>query len=487
MHHQTHHQARHEHDHHEHDHHEAREVEAEVQAESHPEVEAEVQTESRPEVDAEVHTESRPEVDAEVHTETRPEVRTEEMPELRPEVRREVRPETRQERRPRVQTEPEPELEAEYQPEIRAENLVQPEVYDSDSESEQGGNEPKFVPIRSIDKPSRYLENFTTHHHYERFKSQGSLGDFVITKHGRVAQDEYFQTGANTYTIRKHARPPTHDKTAGPGQPFHAPQSHWDPTKSAPPQDGAPEANKLTIQPYPNAWDSRVSTSPFVATTFAPPPRHHLWYDIPEATKPQEAPKTVFPWEEKPRHRVTRVFMDDPQSIHEDPFEGSQQEWTPPAPEWSTQEPEHVAAAAEPPLKPLFPWEQKPRTVTRVFADDESTSSNHDSSEHDDDTASEVSTEGNEWRRFVSRENRWDTDPAIRDYVLGLRKRQHQAIGEAPPLLIARGEVPPITPAPLRRAAPTQAKAEQHEAPEEPEWVSASFQARDGSTNTACV
>jgi len=162
--------------------------------------------------------------------------------------------------------------------------------------------------------------------------------------------------------------------------------------------------------------------------------------------------------------------MDDPQSTHDDPSEGSQQEWTPPAPEWSAPEPEHAAAAAEPSLKPLFPWEQKPRTVTRVFADDESTSSNHDASEHDDDTASVVSTEGNEWRRFVSRENRWDTDPAIRDYVLGLRKRQHQAIGEAPSFLIARREVPPITPAPLRRAAPTQAKAEQHEAPEEPEW-----------------
>ncbi|KAA8905770.1 nucleotide-diphospho-sugar transferase [Sphaerosporella brunnea] len=289
-------------------------------------------------------------------------------------------------------------------------------------------------PIRSIDQPSRSQENFT-HSHYEKFKADGKLGEFVMTKDGPVAQSKYFQTSTETYHIQEYypdGKPISENIAAAeekmaaakqePEQ-FVAGIQHWDPTKSAPPQHGAPEADKLRIVQYQNEWD-KPSSAPFVAPTFAPPPKQHLWYEVPGASTQQDAPaKTIFPWESKPRH-VTRVFRDV----------------IPPAP--------------QPPVEELVEEEE-------VFYDSEEGESTTDPTEAD-----ETLVGAEEWKNFVSRENKWDTDPAIKDYVLGLRKRRSQA-SEPPVSPAVLAEVPPITPNPLRQAAPAVVETETEQ---EPEW-----------------
>jgi glycogenin glucosyltransferase len=348
--------------------------------------------------------------------------------------------------------------------------------------------EPQFVPIRSIDQPSRSQENFT-HSHYEKFKADGMLGEFVMTKEGPVAQAKYFQTSTDTYHIQEYhpdGKPvsendePEAPKEKVPG-PFVASRQHWDPTRSAPPQHGAPEADKLRIKSYENEWDKPRSSN-YVAPAFAPPPKQHLWYDMPGASTQAGAPpaKTIFPWEAKPR-QVTRVFNDvipaapepqaeEPEVEEEEVYYDSEEG------ESSADPTEIIQAPVEPPLRTIFPWEQKPRTVTRVFAQDVSPQVRRAPAaaapEYDvADEADEALVGTEDWKNFVSRENKWDTDPAIKDYVLGLRKRRSQA-SEPPVSPAVLAEVPPITPNPLPRVAP--AADVETEAEQEPEWVRAS-------------
>lgn len=338
-------------------------------------------------------------------------------------------------------------------------------------------------PIRSIDQPSRSQENFT-HSHYEKFKADGKLGEFVMTKDGPVAQSKYFQTSTETYHIQEYypdGKPISENIAAAeekmaaakqePEQ-FVAGIQHWDPTKSAPPQHGAPEADKLRIVQYQNEWD-KPSSAPFVAPTFAPPPKQHLWYEVPGASTQQDAPaKTIFPWESKPRH-VTRVFRDvippGPQPPVEELVEEEEVFYDSEEGESTTDPTEVTPAHEEPPLRALFPWEQKPRTVTRVFAHDttpQARSRPDAAPKYVAGEADETLVGAEEWKNFVSRENKWDTDPAIKDYVLGLRKRRSQA-SEPPVSPAVLAEVPPITPNPLRQAAPAVVETETEQ---EPEW-----------------
>jgi glycogenin glucosyltransferase len=356
------------------------------------------------------------------------------------------------------------------------------------AKTEVVAREPQFVPIRSVDQPSRSEENFT-HSHYEKFKADGKLGEFVMTKEGPVAQAKYFQTSTETYHIQEYypdGKPVTEDivlevpKEKVP-ESFVTSVQHWDPSRFAPPQHGAPEADKLRIKPYENEWD-KPRSSTYVAPAFAPPPKQHLWYDMPGASAQVSAPpaKTIFPWEAKPRH-VTRVFNDvipaAPETQAEEPEVEEEEVYYDSEEGESAADPtEIIPAPVEPPLRTIFPWEQKPRTVTRVFAQDVSPQVRHtqvaaaapkyDVADEPDETL--VGTE--DWKNFVSRENKWDTDPAIKDYVLGLRKRRSQA-SEPPVSSAVLAEVPPITPNPLRQVAPAAAETE---AEKEPEWVSAS-------------
>jgi len=312
----------------------------------------------------------------------------------------------------------------------------------------------------------------------------------VLTKAGPVPQAQYFQTGAGSYHVHQHGKPHSPQQKPDSGTPtFSAPQQNWDPTKTAPPQHGAPEADKLHVQTYLNEWDRpNGSSGLFVAPAIAPPPLHHLWYDIPQTSpEPQEAPpsKLLFPWETKPR-QVARVFtastISEPGVSNKDDSSSTRDD-----PQSPVVGPIGFAPARsqEAPLKPVFPWEEKPRTVTRVFASDspqiqpelQPEDTSQDESYGDDLPRSMIgSDEGESWKRFTSRENKWDTDPAIRDYVLGLRRRKSQAPSDVPVIPGALDEIPPVTPAPIRRAAPAWVADEGgEEEDEEPGLVCVSY------------
>ncbi|KAF8536925.1 hypothetical protein BDD12DRAFT_260268 [Trichophaea hybrida] len=394
-------------------------------------------------------------------------------------------------------------------------------VPDSSRTQAPSDRDPKFVPIRSIDQPSRYHENFipegtaeepvsptpqtSSRHniieegnpppydsdsepptHHQQYATEGNIGEYVLTNEGPVPQAQYFQTGAGSYHVFQQG------KTASP-QPeiaaeagtFSAPRQNWDPTKTAPPQHGAPEADQLHVQTYLNEWDRPDGSSGlFVAPAIAPPPLHHLWYDIPQASpEPQEAPpsKLLFPWEAKPR-QVARVFsaptVSEPGTSNKEDNSSTREDPQSPVVGPVGFPPSRTQAAS---LKPVFPWEEKPRTVTRVFANDDSPQiqpevqsedTGYDENYGDDLPRSMVgSDEGESWKRFTSRENKWDTDPAIRDYVLGLRRRKSLAPDDVPIVPGALDEIPPVTPAPIRRTAPAWVADEGGEEEEEiSEW-----------------
>lgn len=308
--------------------------------------------------------------------------------------------------------------------------------------------------------------------HHQQYVAEGQVGDFVLTKEGPVEQEKYFQTGLASYTVKQEW------DEEDMSEPFFAPQQEWNPTKSAPPQHGAPEAAQLQVQKLENIWDKpTVAAQPFVAPNFAPPPLHHLWYEIPQtAPEPREAPssKAIFPWETKHR-QVSRVFT-DPAPVAEE--KATRVEVPPPPPP----PPVGLATAArtetDAPLKQVFPWEAKPRTVTRVFAGEDAPPSQpqqpgaREESVDDDLPRSVASSDGDSWASFASRDNKWDTDPAIRDYVLDLRRRKSQAPDDLAAIPSALDEIPPVTPVPIRRTPPAWVADEAGEDDEtEPEWV----------------
>lgn len=243
--------------------------------------------------------------------------------------------------------------------------------------------EPLFVPIRSIEAPSRFSENFLsrsnsgsasandTRSHFEQHKC-GTVPEFVKTVEGLIPQNQYFRTGANSYYIQEFTesgvplpvdpelvmqltKKTINDIVAdietqtGQYQVFRAPQAVWDASRSAPQRGGAAEAPNLRIESYINQWDN-----PAVMT----PTKNRPWYEVPAAPNP------VFPWESQTR-TVTRVFGDEPHS-------------------------ELPAVIAHRQVEEL-----------EDHSEDEST----------------VNESVDDYNDF---ENKWDTDPAIRDYVYTL-------------------------------------------------------------------
>lgn len=373
-----------------------------------------------------------------------------------------------------------------------------------------GGTSTKFVPIRSIDQPSRfqkpapevaaslvYEEPLRLTHH-EQWISKGMLENIVMTKEGPVSQEQFFQTGARTYYIQEYG-PDGNIKFKGAastrpeGRPvtFAAPRQHWDPTRSAPPMHGAPEADNFNLRPFQNQWDNPKPSKNFVAPNFAAPPKQHIWYDIPKS----EAQKPVFPWESKARH-TTRVFQEDPESEIE--LWSAEVEVEQPKPAYRAMPSQQAKPQPQPramppatqamqapstvgaPLKALFPWEEKPRTVTRVFAGEaynpaimyEPMYAGKETEEEEDEEPEEVyddqPADADSWGWFSSRENKWDTDPAIRDYVLGLKRRK--IVSADVPLGIS--EV--VSSPPIGRSGPTWPSGNFDDDQDE-EWVSAFY------------
>ncbi|KAI5804413.1 nucleotide-diphospho-sugar transferase, partial [Geopyxis carbonaria] len=271
-------------------------------------------------------------------------------------------------------------------------------------------------------------ESFT---HFEQHV-HGCVPEVVHTPDGPVDQKHYFKTGPDTYYIQKWIpeppEPPKPEKVQGENkqeekemisnepEEFSAPRTDWDPTKSGPPVDSLPEARNLQFATYTNEWDNmdtHKNTGLFVAPPLAPVPTKHLWYQIPDTIP--EAPDAL-------------------------------------------------------PNKPLFPWEQRPHTVTRVFADDArsdttrssrrlssgSMISDADSEETmtaytNDDAASRVMSPAEKSWSSYTVENKWDTDPAIRDYVVGIQRRQSNVSDKATVVPGTRPEVPRIPRAPVVR------------------------------------
>jgi glycogenin glucosyltransferase len=291
----------------------------------------------------------------------------------------------------------------------------------SASETTDDSQDSESVPVDSIP-----LDIFNSH--YQDYLYRGRIEDFVKSEDGFVPQEKYYQLGVDSSHIQEEWPAPEEIP-----QPTAA--AFWDPVNSAPPQYGAPEAGQLQIENYTNAWDSpNKAARPFVAPAFATVPEQHLWYDAPQsASKLQGAApsKSIFPWEEKPRS-VTRIFP-----------VASTEEFVIARTEHPSKD-DLLAAAVRPDVRehhayvaprPLFPWEMKPRTVTRVFNDVIPTGVN----DHTD-------YQGDEY------ENKWDTDPAIRDYVVGLNRRKSQPPVSAP---VAPSTVKEELPAPVRRVAST--------------------------------
>lgn len=125
--------------------------------------------------------------------------------------------------------------------------------------------------------------------------------------------------------------------------------------------------------------------------------------------------------------------------------------------------------AKEPEMKPIFPWEKKPRRTSRVFVDEvpalgedeenEDVLDFHDTNQHTE-----------EWKDYT-RENQWDSVPGIQQYVSVLERHRtgkfqptesnprvpgnygsKVVVDDRPPL--------PITPAPIRRTGPHWLSAE---------------------------
>lgn len=311
------------------------------------------------------------------------------------------------------------------------------------------------MPIRSINILSRF-EGATTpaapaapaaptieparSTHYQEYVSKGRHERVVITKEGPVSQEQYFQTGARTYYIQdywpsgdlKSKKAATSPKLEVQTITFSAPHQNWDPTRSPPPTHGAPEADMLHLQPFKNEWDNPNPTrhyQPFVPPEFAPPPKHHLWYDIPKS----DSEKTIFPWEAKAR-QTTRVFSEHGHTLPRPIANPEIELWNAEVEEKPVEKkatPRYAPRVFLPPvttapLKALFPWEEKPRTVTRVFAGEEYTPEvSYEEYKDEEDAESVVESDaGDSWGWFSSRENKWDTNPAIQDYVLGLRRRK---------------------------------------------------------------
>lgn len=200
----------------------------------------------------------------------------------------------------------------------------------------------------------------------------------------------------------------------------------------APPVDSAPEANKFPRQFYQNEWDNPPPTRPAVTAPVvqAPPPAQKRRTESRQPTRapPKEAPlKQIFPWENKPR-TTTRVFDDDVQN-QEDEDESEE-------------------------------------------SDEEGTTEGSQAEERDDEGGEEAEEdpitveESKAWKTYIQ-ENEWDAIPGIQDYVSDLKRRhtQGEGIPRIPgyfiPLISQERPSLPVTPNPVRRRT-SQQTTEEH-------------------------
>ncbi|KAI9795164.1 MAG: glycogenin glucosyltransferase [Peltula sp. TS41687] len=88
--------------------------------------------------------------------------------------------------------------------------------------------------------------------------------------------------------------------------PFIAPQSDWDPAKSAPPVNSRPEAVNFPQTRYKMSQDHGLFKPP---SSYPEAPKD-LSYEVPKPTPTQEPLKPIFPWELN-APKPTRVFAED--------------------------------------------------------------------------------------------------------------------------------------------------------------------------------
>jgi glycogenin glucosyltransferase len=133
----------------------------------------------------------------------------------------------------------------------------------------------------------------------------------------------------------------------------------------------------------------------------------------------------------------------------------------------------------EPEMKPIFPWEKKPRQTSRVFVDEipAPEDDDYEGSQATEDVLDDQAqgTDTGEWKDYTQ-ESRWDSVPEIQEYVSGLKHhRTHNSQPAEPsPRIVGKydskvvvDERPslPVTPAPIRRTGPHWLSAEEGKFP----------------------
>ena len=88
---------------------------------------------------------------------------------------------------------------------------------------------------------------------------------------------------------------------------FEPPRMSWDATRSAPPAESQAEAGTFPRQRY----EMSQSTGLFQAPQSYPEPPRDMYYDVPPRPEPAEKPTPIFPWENKAK-KPTRVFAEAP-------------------------------------------------------------------------------------------------------------------------------------------------------------------------------
>lgn len=229
---------------------------------------------------------------------------------------------------------------------------------------------------------------------------------------------------------------------------FSAPHTDWQPAIQPPPTNSKPEAANFPAQQY----EMSASKQLFEPPTQYPEPPKDMWYDLPQ-TKPAPSapPKAIFPWEERPIPKATRVF---PRSREPSPPPPAEPEAIQSA--GSTSHAPAISAAGthekqrresltraiteafeQParqtsPSRHVFPWEARAPKPTRYFAPEyvpQSSPPNRRATIEDTKDLvfglSEATTPkppDNPWDAFAQQTNKWDEDPEIARFVESFNK-----------------------------------------------------------------
>jgi len=80
-------------------------------------------------------------------------------------------------------------------------------------------------------------------------------------------------------------------------------------SSAPPPATSKPEAHNFPTQTYSMSSDPHL----FHAPKAYPEPPKDMWYQVPQEkpAPPTQRPKPIFPWEDRPSARPSRVFSDD--------------------------------------------------------------------------------------------------------------------------------------------------------------------------------